>query len=387
MANRNTFNGSSADVPWPNTGMPEGFGDQYARHIKTLYDVAAFPLSAIGGTANDVTATLDPALDSGGLVDGMKFTLTWAVNNTGPMTLRLNGGAAIDVLQADGSAMISGAAKAGTRVLLEYIGGDFRLIGGGSSGGGGGGGSPAPYYQTITASATWTKPVGYDDNAIVEIEAIGGGGGGGRVSSTNSAGGGGGGGYSCRKMRYADVPASVAVVIGAGGSGLATNGNGGNGGNTTFGALLTGYGGEGGTSSAAGGGGGGELMAGGQSFGPGSPGAIGGGYSTPSVSADISNWAKTLWGGGGGGLGVSGAGTVDTQGGPAVFGGGGGGGTSTSGAAMGGGQSLFGGSGGNGSNGTTPATAGSAPGGGGGAGRSNASGAGARGEVRIRIYG
>lgn len=358
MANRNTFNGSSTDVPWPNVGMPEGFGDQYARHIKTLYDVAAFPLTDIGGTADDVTATLDPDLDSGGLVDGMKFTLTWASNNTGPMTLALNGGAAVDVLQADGSAMIAGAAKAGTRVLVEYIGGDFRIIGGGS-----GAGSVEPYYTAITASGTWTKPAGFPDDAIVEIEGWGGGGGGG---GSTSGSGGGGGGYSRIALRYVDVPSSIAVVIGGGGAGA--NGNAADGGNTTVGSLLTAYGGIGG--SAVGGGGGGELAKG--TGGAGGP--IGGG--------DSNTNAGTLWGGGGGGTGTSSSGSPAGSG---VFGGGGGGGRFSSGSSPGG-QSLHGGDGGAGKSGGA-GNPGTAPGGGGGGTLSAVGGNGARGEVRIRIYG
>lgn len=352
MANRNTFNGSSTDVPWPNVGMPEGFGDQYARHIKTLYDVAAFPLTDIGGTADDVTATLDPALDSGGLVDGMKFTLTWDADNTGPMTLALNGGAAVDVLQADGSAMIADAAKAGTRVLVEYIGGDFRLIGGGA-----GAGSVDPYYTAITASGTWNKPAGFPDDAIVEIEGWGGGGGGGRTDSASGGGPGGGAGYKKYRGLYKDIPSSLSIVIGAGGNGALSGvgQNGTVGGNTTVGSLLTAYGGGPGSGTDAG--------QGGTEF------AAGGASSTQGADA------ASHWSGGGGG---------QNGGGKAVYGGGGGGGNGTPTPGI----SLFGGTGGTGSSGgSSAAGSGNAPGGGGGGARTGNAGNGARGEVRIWIFG
>ena len=76
--------------------------------FKELYDAAASPLTSIGGTANAVTATLDPALDGDGLVVGMGFTLTWGAENTAGVTLAINGGTPAAVLNADGSALSAG---------------------------------------------------------------------------------------------------------------------------------------------------------------------------------------------------------------------------------------------------------------------------------------
>ena len=89
MATRQTY--SSASPP-PVTGP--NFADNVAAHFKRLYDAAAFPLTAVGGTANAVTATLDPVLDGSGLVNGMRFGITWGTTNTGAMTLAINGGSA-----------------------------------------------------------------------------------------------------------------------------------------------------------------------------------------------------------------------------------------------------------------------------------------------------
>lgn len=344
MATRTTFTGASTEVPWPNTPeAPEGFGDQYARHVKTLYDGSALPLAAIGGTADDVTATLDPELDGDGLLDGMKFTLTWAADNTGPMTLAINGGSPVPILDAAGGTMIAGAARSGTRALLEYIAGAFRALAGGGMGGG-----ARSYHVQIDASTTWTKPQGFDDDTMFTVCAWAGGGGGG---SNAAAGGGGGGAYAERRVRYADLPPSLTVTIGAGGAVA------GAGGNTSVGSVLVAYGGNAGSSIGNGGGGGGMISAGSGSNGGLMGGGTGGASGAPGLIA-----ALPYGGGGGGGN--------QGNGGAAYLGGGGGGGGST---ATLGGTSTLGGSGGN--NGV----AGAIPGGGGGR---NAAG----GRGRVIIY-
>jgi hypothetical protein len=379
MASRDTFSNLSA-APVLGTA----FLAQYAARLKTLFDASAFPLTDVSGTGNAVTAQLDPPLDAGGLVNGMKFTITWAAANTGAVTLAINGGSAVPVIDADGAALTASALVAGRRSLIEYILGAFRILS--SAGGAGAGAGPA--YQAFTSSGTWTKPSGYDDDTVVMVEVWGAGGGGGRSGVANfGAGGGGGGSYAVRFFRMADLPSSVTVTIGAGGTGAITNVAGGIGGNTTFGALLTGFGGGGGGGGAAavpaaGGGGGGEN-------GPGTSAVI----NTPGVGGSVGgagggvgsakSSALTIHGGGGGSPSQTGTG------GDAVYGGAGGGGGVASGTA--GGISKFGGNGGAGSAGTTPGGAGSAPGGGGGgcgnASGAGAGGAGARGECRITIFG
>lgn len=316
-------------------------------HVSRLWDASALPLTAIGGTANAITATLAPALLSG-LVTGMKFTLTWAATNTGPVTLSLNGATAQPVVAASGAALTGGALVAGTRALLEWVGTAFRVLVGAKEGAAAG-----PYRVTFTASGTWTVPTGYADDARVVIRAWGAGGGG---STASGAGGGGGGAYVERHLRYADLAASYTVTIGAGGSaGTAAA----IGGNTTVGSLITARGGGGGNNLPAGGGGGGALSAGAVP----AAGTMGGGTGGTSGVAALD--ALTIWGGGGGAI-------SNGQPGRAVWGGGGGAGQ----AGAAGGASLWGGSGG------SPGNAGVAPGGGGG---HNA--AGARGEVRIEIGG
>lgn len=351
MADRSTFNGASTNVPWQNTGtVPEGFGDQYARHIKALYDASALPLTSVGGTGDNVTATVDPSLPPGGLRDGMKFGITWAAANSGPMTLAIAGASAAPVLSADGAVAAPGLATLGGRALLEYVGGAFRVLSGGAGSGAGG---AARYYWQFTASGTWTKPAGLPDDTMVTVELWGGGGGGG------STGAGGGGAYMRYVFRVADLPSTVPITIGAGG---AVSGAGGL---TSFGSLGRAYGGGPGGGGAVGGGGGGEHAVG--SAGSGTSGGLGGtigggrGGGTAAGETAKGGHALTLFGGGGGAAGGSG--------GDAVYGGGGGA------AGFGtGGKSVHGGAGGD------TGAPGIAPAGGGGR-----QGVGARGEVRIWI--
>lgn len=343
---------------------------EYADRIKTLFDASALPLTSVGGTGDAVTATLDPELDSGGLVEGMRFGITWGADNTGAATLAINGAAAVDLLDANGSALTTGALAAGRRDMIEYVGGDFRVLGAVASAG-----ASAPMVTVYTASGTWTKPSGYEDDHPVLVRVWGGGGGGGRSSTAGRAGGGGGGGYAERLVRMADLPSSVTVTIGAGGAGRASStGNGTAGGNSSFGSVLVGYGGAGGQGGTSGtqygGGGGGELAAGGSPTG----GACGGGDGS-TYGGGVASAARTLWGGGGGGL--------DDAGGPAVMGGGGGGGGATT--VRAGGSSLRGGAGGAGGDGSPAAVAGTAPSGGGGGGFDTDGAAGARGQIEVWV--
>ena len=305
---------------------------------KSLFDAAQFPLTAIGGTANAVTASLAPALDGDGLLDGMTFTLTWGAANTGGVTLAINGGSPVPVLGPNGLALPAASVGDGLRSQITYIGGDFVMLSPTLLSGGVGG---VRYSFTFTASGTWTKPTDLPDATPVTIQLWAGGGGG------SSTGGGGGGGFATRIIRAEDLGATVTVTIGAGGAANAV------GGNSTFGAALTAYGG-GAAGSAVGGGGGGEVTAGAGTAG----GLVGGG--TGGANGQAGFPAGTIFGGGGG----KGQGT--NAGGAAVYGGGGGGSS--------GGLSAYGGNGGLGS------AAGTAPAGGGGQ-----SGTGARGECRVWI--
>lgn len=163
MADRFTYDGQSTGIPWPGNGEMEGFGDQYARHIQTLYNASALPLTAVAGSADNVEATVDPELDQG-LVDGMKFTITWAATNNGPVQLKIGNEPWHAVLKANGDAFDSAEIVAGRRDLLEFIGGDYRVLSGGAgAGGGGSGGFPVghiAFFARNSAPSGWLKANG-----------------------------------------------------------------------------------------------------------------------------------------------------------------------------------------------------------------------------------
>ena len=336
---RETFTGASAA-----SVAPDVFLDQYSGHIGTLYNAANFRLTEVSGV-DDITATLAPDFDAGGLVDGMKFSFLCAGANTGPVRLGINGEPLFDVLDAAGVALPPGALSAGLLVQTEFRGGAFRI----TSPGGVDAGAVYAHW-VFEESDTWTPPDGLPDDRLVLVEAWGGGGGG-SSDSGGSRAAGGGAAYMRGLFRAVLLPSSISITVGAGGA-LNTVG-----GDTTFGSLLTAYGGGRGASSQGGGGAG--------SHEPGgiiSAGAIGGG---DGAADDFFGFdATTIWGGGGGSR-ASG----DANGGRAVYGGGGGASGSGS-----GGQSIYGGNGGN------PGQAGQVPGGGGGS-----QAPGARGECRITL--
>lgn len=107
--------------------------------------------------------------------------------------------------------------------------------------------------QEFTSSGTWTKPA---NAKLVYVEIWGGGGGGGsgrRAGNTTQPGGGGGGGGSAGvfyQFRASELTSTVAVTIGAGGTGgaaITTNdtdgANGTSGGDSTFASYLRAKGG------------------------------------------------------------------------------------------------------------------------------------------------
>jgi hypothetical protein len=252
--------------------------------------------------------------------------------------------------------------------------------------------------DTFNSSGTWTKPSGYGANARAFIQVWGGGGGGRYSGASPSGSGGGGGGYSERWIALSDLSATETVTIGAGGT--AGTASGGAGGNTTFGSILTGYGGGSGSGGGAGahtgGSGGGQLSAGGNGAAgsvapnPGQPWinfttGLCGSQDTPMSRGGgyASAGGHGFWGGGGGG---GGGGNPGFAGGKSYYGGGGGGSGASSGAAPAGGIAVIGGNGGTGGVGSGAATAGVQPGGGGGGSYTGSSGAGAAGRVIITVF-
>lgn len=257
----------------------------------------------------------------------------------------------------------------------------------------GGAGSDLQTFSTAGA-ATWTKPA---RGTMAFIQCWGPGGSGGKSTvQGNGAYGGGGGNYVERWVPLSSLSSTESVSVGAGGAAVAVAGNGNNGGNTTFGSILTAYGGGGGQGGAAAGGqvggagagasGAGSSGTGGDPLGgaTGSPGGFslfggGGGAANGGIGG------ASLYGGGGGGSQA----TTNAQGkvgGASTYGGGGGGGRGWVQAGGAGGVSQFGGNGGAGGQGGTNGTAGVQPGGGGGGAESSNSGKGGDGRVRVTVF-
>ena len=168
--------------------------------------------------------------------------------------------------------------------------------------------------QTFPAgSSTWiAAQTGYKF-VCVYVQGAGGGGGGGTTvaSGTAASGGSGGGGGAWARSCFpaAMVPSGTTLTVGAGGSAGAAGASGGVGGTTSFGSLLTCYGGGGGyhgvSGTGSGGGGGGGCRTAGQ---PGASNSGGGGGSAGAGAGGSAGNGGSGYtsGGAGGGGGVSG---------------------------------------------------------------------------------
>lgn len=236
-----------------------------------------------GGTGNAIT--LAHTFPRTAHTTGAEIQFKATADNSGAVTVAIDsiaGTKALEKMVAGVStALASGDIKSGVIYTARYDGARYQLQTGGAS---------VTDYQSFTTSGTWSKPSGFPSEALVFVQLWGGGAGG---------------------------------VDGAGSGGSA-------GGDSSFGGYVTAKGGVGGSASA---------------------GGIGGSASTTGLSGSGEN----------GGRGADAGTAAESK----QFAGGGGGGKGRS-----GGTSVFGGAGGN------TDVAGSAPGGGGGGGNSGGGGGG-----------
>lgn len=136
---------------------------------ETLADVTAFSLTsavqnstpqyltAVTGT-NTVTATLPAPFT--GYAAGQKFHFFAAGNNTGAMTVNVNGAGPKAVTKQGSTALTGGEVTTGAGYIIMYDGTQFQLTGGvGGSSGATGGGSDKVFVETnqnVTANYTLT---------------------------------------------------------------------------------------------------------------------------------------------------------------------------------------------------------------------------------------
>jgi hypothetical protein len=278
-------------------------------------------------------------------------------NGTGDITLDPNGAETIDGLAS--FVMYPGEAR-----LIHCDGAAFRSI------------VLHPFSRTMTSSGSFVKPPGYQRYAGL-LWPGGGSGAKSTAGGSNSATGGSGGACVPFSLPASALAATETVTIAAAVTGPSISAVGVNGNNSTFGALVTAYGGQGGLLGTTG-------MGGAGVFGVGS-GATGGAPNGGTSGGDAEFGGGGGQGSGPGGRSVYGGGASgggSGAGGNSMYGGAGGG-SHTAGAVGAGGTSAFGGNGG-----AAVALAsgvdGSAPAGGGGATNAGAkAGDGARGECRI----
>lgn len=361
MANRLVQGGSGAPIAGP------VYMDQVKQAVDTLYDSIAIRPVSITNVGNSYTIVIDPVLDAD-VITPMAFFVKPNVTNTGAIQMRVTAANSYyPVKKANGTDFAAGEFRTDTDYYLVFLGGNFvclsnfdftSLV-------------DVPIATIYTASGTLNlttiKTIKSPDT-LVFVRLWGAGGSGGRGSFSGS--GGGGGAYAEDWFRLGDLPNSISITVGAGGAGRTTNSNGVAGGDTSFGSLVTAYGGGGG------------LAANGIGT---VTGGNGGGNFANADNGTV-NGSSDGWQGGKGGTGSDSNATI-TAGANALFGGGGGGGGGALVGDIPGGQSKFGGAGGGGRDqgGSLSGIDGIAPGGGGGGSEDQLSGSGARGEVRVYI--
>lgn len=207
-------------------------------------------IPTIGGTANALTATLDPVPASWASLTGVPFRFVVSTTNTGAATLNLNGlGAKSIVYPGDNSALLAGELVSGAVRTGLYDGTRVQLVDAGSRARAGVAFRGAAIFTT---SGTF-DPAALGLTALDRILVLCWGAGGGGASTTGTRGASGaGGGLAIKSMDCSAT--SVTVTIGAGGAGNNAGSNGVTGGTSSFGPHCSATGGVGGSSGAGAGG-------------------------------------------------------------------------------------------------------------------------------------
>lgn len=178
-----------------------------------------------GGTANALTAALDPAPITGEIAAGFELLLKVGTTNTGAATLNVNGGGAVAIKDMLGNALVSGALVAGSLVRIAFDGTNWQVQPTP--------GAVAPILASFTDTTAGTRTYTATVTGWHRVELVGAGAGGGGGVSTGCGGGGGGGG---RAIDYVFLVAGTAYTytIGAKGVGGSAGFNGTNGSASSF---------------------------------------------------------------------------------------------------------------------------------------------------------
>jgi len=118
----------TANRQTPTSGPLSGanFATDVAEEIAALWDgVTSWIFNASG--ANTITGTVTPPLTA--YAKGQRFMLQAVSDNTGPVTININGVGALSLLEADGSAVASGRVLSGSLYEIISTGSDLRLVG------------------------------------------------------------------------------------------------------------------------------------------------------------------------------------------------------------------------------------------------------------------
>lgn len=270
--------GRTPDEIWLNSGVTYKFVLKDANdvligtydNIPAIDDPTVFNnLITVTGT-NTLIGTSVPPYTA--YVAGMTLSFIPVANNTGAVTIDVDGLGAKNIYSGPSTALTGGELAVGKIANVEYDGTRFQLFGatgiangsitpaklstGGPSWDTSGNltatgsvkatatgfifpdsttqatASPASVdVQTFASTATWTKPSG--GYRMARIQVWGAGGGGGRSASAGTAYGGGGGAYNEITVPLSYLAASLTVTVGGGGAGATVAGSGSAGGTSS----------------------------------------------------------------------------------------------------------------------------------------------------------
>lgn len=226
-------------ISLPNGRVYERIGGIYVEKLALDAQAGKWNYAIAGGTANAITATLDPAPSA--LTAGMKVRLKIANTNTASATLNVNGLGAVSIRKADLSPSEAADMVKDAVLDLTFDGTYWQITGAYVSA------LPARHNQTYATAGTFSFVVPDGVYWIFgRLWGAGGGGGGSGTSGTESGGAGGAGGGYCEGWFPVTPGQSIPITVGAGGAGgvAGSGGNGTNGGASSIGSLATAAGGS-----------------------------------------------------------------------------------------------------------------------------------------------